>query len=364
MPNSRVRHWLLLLALVGLMVVAIARFTDLRRLLSTLKEGDWRWILAATVVHVLYFVLYALLYQYGFAAVGVDSRLGELVPLLFASIFVNTVTVSAGAGAAALFIDDAIKRGHSGARAAVGVILVLTVDLLTFVPFVGMAVGVLFLRESLQGLAAIGGGIFVAYALLLTLALILAGWRPGLLRGVLGWLERQINRLGARFRKPDLLTDGWAGRTAQQSAEAAAAILSHRRELAWALLLGVVLHAVNLAGLYMLFPAFHQPAEPGILMAGFGLGVISAVVTVVPQGVAAVEGVMAVVFVSLGMPRDAAVLITLAFRGLNFWLPLLVGFLLLRSTRSFRKGGDSATRSPKQEAPLGSGPVCNQPRWL
>jgi uncharacterized protein (TIRG00374 family) len=349
----RGRRWLLVAALVGLMLVALIRFTDLRALAVALAKGDGWWILAATAVQVLYFVLYALLYQYGFAAVEVDSRLRDLIPLLFASIFVNTVTVSAGAGAAALFIDDATKRGHPGARAAVGVVLVLTVDLLTLVPFIAIAVNALFLHRDLQLLGAIGGGIFVLYTLLLSLALLLAGWRPALLRVTLGWVERQINRVGVWFRRPVLLPGGWAERTAQQSTEATGAIRSHPRELAWAVLLGFVLHGVNLAGLYLLFLAFHQPVDLGVLLAGFGLGVISGVITVLPQGVAAVEGVMALVFASLGMPEAKAILITLAFRGLNFWLPLVIGFLFLRSTRSFGKGGDRTTLGP-QAGPLAS----------
>lgn len=129
-----------------------------------------------------------------------------------------------------------------------------------------------------------------------------------------------------------------------------------RRWLLVAALVGFVLHAVNLAGLYLLFLAFHQPVDLGVLMAGFGLGVISGVVTILPQGVAAVEGVMALVFASLGMPEAKAVLITLAFRGLNFWLPLVIGFLFLRSTRSFGKGGHCTTLGP-QAVPLAVGEI-------
>ena len=50
----------------------------------------------------------------------VRSRYRELVPLTFVSIFVNLVAPLGGLSGAALFTDDASRRGESGARAALG----------------------------------------------------------------------------------------------------------------------------------------------------------------------------------------------------------------------------------------------------
>ncbi|MCC7352838.1 MAG: bifunctional lysylphosphatidylglycerol flippase/synthetase MprF [Anaerolineae bacterium] len=44
---------------------------------------------------------------------------------------------------------------------------------------------------------------------------------------------------------------------------------------------------------------------------------------------------MALAFTSLGVPAARATTITLAFRGLTFWLPLAIGFFLLRRVKSF-----------------------------
>ena len=44
---------------------------------------------------------------------------------------------------------------------------------------------------------------------------------------------------------------------------------------------------------------------------------------------------MALVYTSLGVPGATAVLAALTFRGLTFWLPLLIGFFLLQRVRSF-----------------------------
>jgi phosphatidylglycerol lysyltransferase len=44
---------------------------------------------------------------------------------------------------------------------------------------------------------------------------------------------------------------------------------------------------------------------------------------------------MALVFTSLGVPVERAAVIALAFRGLTFWLPLLIGFILIQRMRIF-----------------------------
>jgi phosphatidylglycerol lysyltransferase len=53
------------------------------------------------------------------------------------------------------------------------------------------------------------------------------------------------------------------------------------------------------------------------------------------MGIGVVEGVMPLVFISLGVSHSVAILVTLAYRGLSFWLPLLVGFILLHRVKSF-----------------------------
>jgi uncharacterized membrane protein YbhN (UPF0104 family) len=48
---------------------------------------------------------------------------------------------------------------------------------------------------------------------------------------------------------------------------------------------------------------------------------------------------MTLVFSSMGIPKTIAFVIALAFRGMNFWLPLFCGFFLIRSLRRFKNSG-------------------------
>ncbi len=55
------------------------------------------------------------------------------------------------------------------------------------------------------------------------------------------------------------------------------------------------------------------------------------------QGLGVVERTLVAVFTNLGLPLGRAAVGVLAYRGLSFWLPLLAGFVALRSVRSLRK---------------------------
>ena len=63
------------------------------------------------------------------------------------------------------------------------------------------------------------------------------------------------------------------------------------------------------------------------------MGILFWNISPVPQGIGVVEGVMALVYTSLGIQGFIAALIVLAFRSLNFWLPMLLGFILFRKVK-------------------------------
>ena len=108
--------------------------------------------------------------------------------------------------------------------------------------------------------------------------------------------------------------------------------------MALTLFYGTLVDVVSLASLYAIFLAFRQPIALGPLVAGFSIGVVFWVITIIPHGVAAVEGMMMLVFTSLGITGTRAAAITLVFRCVNYWLPLVIGFFFLRQVRAFGIG--------------------------
>jgi glycosyltransferase 2 family protein len=335
-------RWWMLIAMLGLTSLVASRFANMKQLIGGLRQGRLSLIIIALAFHLVYFMLYAGLYQVGFRTVGVKVRMWDLVPLVFVSLFVNALLPSGGAGGAAIFIDDAIQRGQSGARAAVGVVWVLIADLTSLVPFLMFGDVFLHQHQALKFYDVLGTGIFLFFISGLSFLFVLAYWRANLLQAVLSFVRWLFNHVMQWLKRPNSLEEGWPRQTAQDLAQAVNTVLSARRWMATSLAVGFFLHAFNLVGLYILFLAFQQPVRLGTLVAGFGIGIVFFIITIVPQGVGAVLGVMTLVFNSMGIPRTSALVISLAFRGMNFWVPLVCGFFLIRSLNRFKSSGEQA----------------------
>jgi uncharacterized protein (TIRG00374 family) len=84
------------------------------------------------------------------------------------------------------------------------------------------------------------------------------------------------------------------------------------------------------------------------LIAGFSLGYLFFVISPTPSGIGIVEGLMPVALASLRVDWSEAVVITLTYRTITFWVPFGLGAWAFRSlhTRAEEKAlADSAKQA-------------------
>ena len=81
------KSWLLGLVTVVFSWVLLTHLDELAQLGRTVARGHWPWLLTALGLQLLYYVAYTGVYQYAFATVEVHSRLWELLPVTYASLF-------------------------------------------------------------------------------------------------------------------------------------------------------------------------------------------------------------------------------------------------------------------------------------
>ncbi len=329
------RRWLLWVLVISFIWLVASSLDDLEELFQTLRQGIWLWVLAAAVVQVGYYVGQAALHKIAFATLGVQSRVLSLVPVFMGSMFINVVTPAGGMAGLALFVDDAVQRGQSGARTAAGSILAVTAMYVTLMLLLLVSFVYLYLYASLSILQVTTTIIFTLFTGALGGLLFLGYSRPVALRRVLLWLQRSVNGLATRFKRDPWLSANWAEKTASEFTEAASAA-GQRPQTLWAALgMALASHLLHVLTLYFLFLAFRAPQVPaGALIAGYSMGMLFAVIAPTPQGVGFVENIMPNVFIAAGTPSALATLVVLAYRGLTFWLPLLIGFFLLQRLKS------------------------------
>lgn len=330
------RRWLYWLLIAVFIWFVASRFGEITELSATLAKGHFQWLLVAIALQILHYVVSSASYRSAFSTVGVESRVRDLFPLLFGAMFVNVVAPTGGASGAALFVDHAARRGQSPSRAAAGILLQLIVSLMAFTVILAAGMTYLGVTKHLETYQLGAAGILVFTVALASGVLILAGRYPDALKRLLAWVQYSLNGLVQKVRHVTLISDEWVEKQGADFIEAASAITTHPRGMIITLFMLILAYVINIAGMYTLFLAFNQVVPIGSLVAGYTVGILFLIVSFTPQGIGVVEGIMPMVFSSLGVPNLPATLTVLAFRGLSLWLPLLIGFLLLRWTGVFK----------------------------
>src|SRR3990172_6077321 len=312
------RYWSFWLLFAAFIWLISRNINQVERLTETLAQGKWQWLAFAAFLQVIYYLVYTGLYQSAFSTVEVDSRLLGLLPVVLGSLFVNVVTPAGGASGAALFVDDPSRRGQSAARAAAGTLLALVADFSTFTVVLIIGLVFLFLYHDLKIYEIVGAVVLLLLSTGLVTVLSLGLWSPDLLHDLLKYVQVWAGKLLGWLRRPSPLADDWFEKTASDFIAAGTAIRSHPARLGRTLGVALAAQLIDLASIYIIFLAFRWPVGFGVLVAGFAVGVLFWIVSITPQGIGVVEGIMALTYTSLGVPAAAATADTMTFRGLTF----------------------------------------------
>lgn len=305
------KRWLTSLVMGLLLWFLVSRFAQIETITKTLERGRWQCLLAAAACQCLYYWLYALNYQYAFQLVGIAGRAWELLPVLLGSLTLGEVAPFGWAAGSALFIRHAAARGTDPPRAAVATLLAQAADLLAF--FVLFALGMLFLfrQHDLRRYELVSAAMLLVMNLALVGLLATGLWRPE----SFCWLSRWSPAANRLITNLTLTAD---------------TIRACPHRLAAPLGAALGAQGVNLFSLFLVFQAFGQTIRLGPLVAGYGIGTLTWMLSPIPSGIGMVEGAIALVYTSLGVPAGSAAVISVAYRGLSFWFPFLAGIPCLR----------------------------------
>jgi uncharacterized protein (TIRG00374 family) len=143
-------------------------------------------------------------------------------------------------------------------------------------------------------------------------------------------MARLVNRILNPFLHRDYLSEARAHEFAHEMAYDLKSLPEKYQNLFIPLLYSLAGKALLMGVLVSVFMAFQVPFSAGTIIGGFAIAYLFLIVTPTPAGVGIVEGVMPLALSSLRVPWSAAVVITLAYRGITFWIPLAVGAVSFR----------------------------------
>jgi len=199
---------------------------------------------------------------------------------------------------------NAFGLAVQGSGSAVVLNIMFWIALVISIPLRGFNLG--------YGFAALAG-VFLMLAFFGTVLLITRGQRRAD-----AWLRAAASRLP--WIKPDRISY-----LISRVAERITLLASNRHTLAASLEWASANWLLDAACLWVFLWAFGNPISPIDLMVAYGLANILAAIPITPAGLGVVEGTLIATIVGFGVPHSQAILAVLAYRFLNFWLPIPLG---------------------------------------
>ena len=321
-----------LVALVFLLAVyfLIGQMAEAQQIAETLRRGDWRWLVAAFLLQLVWTTNVAASLRAIYRALGIEEKIERLFPLAAAAFFVNIVAPVGGMSGVAVFIAEAKRRGQPIGRVSTAAALLVLYDYAAFLLVLILGLTILFRRGQLTGAEISASAILFLLAVGMGFLLYLGTRSGGQLGRALAWMAGAINGLLRPFIRRDYLSIDQAHDFGHDAAEGLREARRSPGTLIFPVALALSSKALLISILFFVFMAFRQPFSIGTLIAGFSIAYLFLIISPTPSGIGFVEGILTLTLTGLGVPLAAAALIALAYRGITLWLPVAYGLVAFR----------------------------------
>jgi uncharacterized protein (TIRG00374 family) len=271
-----------------------------------------------------------LVYRSLYNVLDMQESIYRLTLLSASATFVNIVAPTIGMSGMAFFIGQAARQGRSVGKITVVTMLALFLDYAAFLFVLTLGLIVLFRRNDLDPTELAASAVMFAIAAGFGFLLYIGSRSAEALGNTLAWMARLVNRVVHPFLHRTYLSEARAHQFAHEMASDLKSLPEKYHSLLIPLLYSLAAKALLICVLLTVFLAFKVPFSAGTIIGGFAIAYLFLIITPTPAGVGIIEGVMPLALSSLRVPWTQAVVITLAYRGITFWLPLAVGAVALR----------------------------------
>jgi len=332
---------------VGLgLLVLLVLLSDGRELLRTAASIEPALLTMPVALTVLSYAAMSRSYQGIAEAAGCRLGFGEWLRITFVSNTVNYLVTSAGLSGFAVRMYLLSQRGIPSGRAVLISLVQTFLTNFTLLFFIAIGFVTLILRHHLEpaalGAASTGVAVFVG---LLAYGSVLIYHRR-LRRRTLLFLADAAHRVLRR------LAPRWTPRRVglwrfQHNLNEGLEFLFSRKDRMLGPAAWITLDwALTIAILWSAFRSVHYPIAPGLVVIGFGVGILFSLVSLVPGGLGVMEGSMTAVFVSLSVPLEPAVVAVLIFRLVYYVMPLLVSVVFFHGVMLQAARGVASSARP------------------
>ena len=329
------------------LLLLVGKRGELAAALHHLAGASGGWVAAAIAAEALSLLTFAWLQK------RVLRLSGTAIPLpgLFLLALANDAIACTVPGEPA--VSSAYRYRYYRRRGATGASAGWTIFTILIAQAIGMSLLLLLgVVVALAGSASTQGAGITVVGLVLVLAAGAVLIRRDLVLRLASAMVRSVDRLTMRRHGP---ADGdpttIAARIERTLTRMREIPLSPRSTVA-VVAMATTVWSCDFLCLVCSFRAVHASVPWHAVLLAYGVAVVVGSLPVVPGGFGIVEGSLAVVLVAYGVGQVSAVSATLAFRIVNFWLAIAIGWLSFGVIAHRFRRGRASDAEPASEAGL------------
>jgi Mg2+-importing ATPase len=327
----KTRQIFLWAGLVALGAIIIVNFGYINHFIDVLDQVHWYVFILVIATQLWSYYSNAKFYQAFLAIFDYKIESERLFEAAIAINFVNQAFPSGGVSGASYlsqYLHGEVPVGKA-ALAQFGRYI------FTFFSFLGVLVLgflMLFLTDNVSRLTVRITLLFILFLIILSLLLVTVVADRARVERLALILVSGINKINQmiRRRRKRLITLDQVNRFFNEFYEGYYFLLSQRGHWRLPLLYTLSGSLAEVATVYVVFLAFGNFINPGVVIAGYTLANVISIIAVISGGVGVYELTMITAFVALGVPFALAVSVVIVYRVLNFALFLPIGFYLYR----------------------------------
>jgi uncharacterized protein (TIRG00374 family) len=323
----------LVIIIVSLVWFLAQNISEIRMSFDTTASSLTGTMFLAIFVLMFSYWLYIEVFRKAFRLNGPHYGFLEMLKLQLSCLAVNIIIPSANAAGTMIFADESKERGYTRASAVVSYLTIFLAEYSAISILLGATVLYLFLNRTLGARVYLPSGLFVAVTFCLYYLLFAAAKPNGLARRIITWLANQVSKIMHRFSKKSYNAESVVKKLSDEMLDVKASIKKNPRILTSLIGMQFLVHSTRVLALALIFYSLGYHISPDVLLAGYIIGVVLVVVSPTPSGVGFVEGAMFLMYTSLGVPGHVASTATIVYRFLQFWLPFMIGLIMLQHNR-------------------------------
>jgi uncharacterized protein (TIRG00374 family) len=300
-----------LFLLAGVIYIAM-HFGEGRRFLRLVWRADPIWLGIGFLLQVATYFASGAIWWIVVRHFKVNISLGELSALSLAKLSLEKIIPSGGFGGSLLLVRSVEGRGAPDCVAAATLLVdVLSIYAARAISIV-VAVAIIWTAQGLNWLIILVCAVFILFA-----AAVLGG---------IYWFTSVGPKKIPRF----LLKIPAVGSVIESISEAPPEAM-HSKSLFWgATGLQLLILVLDAATLDAMLRSIGHPASPDKVFASFSIASVASMLSLIPGGLGAFEGVSILMLGLLKVPIKVGLAATLMLRAFILWLPMIPGFFVLR----------------------------------